>query len=466
MKRNGFNAGICSICILIGSVGCSKNFTSHERIKNANEQKSIIQSSQKNLLLIVGDDVGYENLTCNGGQSYVTESLDLLAQHGMRFTQARSCPLCSPSRIELFTGKYNQRNYTKWGALGADQKTIFNVFHDAGYQTGIFGKLQIVGDNAFIHNMGIDNYVVDDYRVVPYGNGNEGESHYFRITVYSDSTNGERWDSTVTNAYYGPDLYEEEAEKFINKSVADSKPFFLDFSSILCHAPFSPTPLDPEYAAWQAYPWNKHADKKFYPSMMEYMDILIGKLLNHMQSLGILNNTVVVFIGDNGTPQPITSLWKDSLGNIYNVQGGKGTTKETGLRVPMIVNNGFDIGVDNGILDFSDFIYALPDMVGISRPDTTVYGHLDAVSFIDPATGHVTRSGRRVWSYDAFGGVKGTTWKYFSETIDRKKYDDGTSTLYRTNWPGNDQKIKNDELTQNDKKTRKILVSVNSAERE
>ena len=113
-----------------------------------------------NIILILGDDVGYELFTCNGGQSYSTPAIDNLAQQGMRFTQCHACPNCSPTRIELLTGKYGFRNYITWGYLDPSQKTIANMLRDGGYKTCVAGKWQLDGGDQSIRALGFDKYSV------------------------------------------------------------------------------------------------------------------------------------------------------------------------------------------------------------------------------------------------------------------------------------------------------------------
>src|SRR5689334_18326550 len=85
------------------------------------------QTQKPNIILILADDLGYKALTCDGGNLYSTPNIDTLAANGMRFTQCHATPLCSPSRCMLLTGKYNFRNYTKWGVMSQSEKTIGNM---------------------------------------------------------------------------------------------------------------------------------------------------------------------------------------------------------------------------------------------------------------------------------------------------------------------------------------------------
>src|SRR5574337_1064110 len=109
-----------SVVVIFGVIvlaeGCKKN--DFAELSNAANSQNLSQAAvaKPNIILILGDDVGYEIPTVNGGQSYVTRTIDSMAAVGMRFTQMRTTPLCSPSRFELLTGKYNFRNYSLWGS--------------------------------------------------------------------------------------------------------------------------------------------------------------------------------------------------------------------------------------------------------------------------------------------------------------------------------------------------------------
>jgi hypothetical protein len=96
-----------------------------------------------NIILILADDLGYETLSANGGESYATPVLDGLAKSGARFTHAFANPVCTPTRVKLMTGKINLRNYTSFGALDNGEITFANQLKAAGYATAITGKWQL-----------------------------------------------------------------------------------------------------------------------------------------------------------------------------------------------------------------------------------------------------------------------------------------------------------------------------------
>ena len=100
-------------------------------------------AKQPNVLLIMADDVGIEAFGCYGGSSYRTPQIDKLAEGGLRFTHAYSQPLCTPTRVQIMTGRYNHRNWTYFGILDPKEKTFGHLMKEAGYKTCISGKWQL-----------------------------------------------------------------------------------------------------------------------------------------------------------------------------------------------------------------------------------------------------------------------------------------------------------------------------------
>lgn len=96
--------------------------------------------AKPNILLIMADDLGIEGLRCYGGESYQTPNLDRLAAGGIRYTHAYAQPLCTPTRVQIMTGKYNHRNWLCFGILDPAERTFGHLMQDAGYATAIAGK--------------------------------------------------------------------------------------------------------------------------------------------------------------------------------------------------------------------------------------------------------------------------------------------------------------------------------------
>ena len=115
-------------------------------------------AAKPNIVLIMADDMGYECVGANGSTFYKTPNLDRLAAGGMRFEHAYSQPICTPSRVQIMTGRYNARNYVKFGLLHPDEITFGNVLKEAQYVTSIAGKWQLKGGFEGPHRFGFDDY--------------------------------------------------------------------------------------------------------------------------------------------------------------------------------------------------------------------------------------------------------------------------------------------------------------------
>ena len=114
------------------------------------------------MVLIMADDMGYECVTANGGESYSTPNLDRLERGGMRFEHCYSQPICTPSRVQLMTGNYNQRNYIRFGLLDPAVTTFGHLAKRAGYATCIGGKWQLENGLKGPNHFGFDEYCLFD----------------------------------------------------------------------------------------------------------------------------------------------------------------------------------------------------------------------------------------------------------------------------------------------------------------
>jgi arylsulfatase A len=333
-------------CIL----SCSFIFYSCKKNTGTGTQQHA--NNKPNIIFILGDDVGYEIPTCNGGTSYSTPNIDKLASEGMRFTQCRSAPLCSPSRFMILTGKYNFRNYTTWGKMDLGQRTIGNLLKDAGYVTCYAGKWQLDGGDKSIKTFGFDNYSV----WLPFYQCPEG-IRYKSAPIYE---NGNFLPQSQTDNKYSEDHFTDYILNFIDSNKSNA--FFIYYSMILCHKEFSPTPDDAGYAAWQSIEGNN--DKKYFPSMVKYMDKKIGIILDKIKSAGLEKNTIVFYVGDNGTQKEITSGYLND-----SITGAKSESLEYGIHVPLICKWPDVIApgkVNNDIVDFTDILPTMADIADIS----------------------------------------------------------------------------------------------------
>lgn len=331
---------------------------------------SLAQAQRPNIIFILSDDIGYEVPTVNGGQSYTTPNIDFLGEQGMRFTQCHATPLCSPSRFMIMTGKYNFRNYRQWGIMDSTQRTFGNMFRDAGYKTAVYGKWQMDGGDRSVRNFGFDDYLLWD------PNRNEQEQRYKSPRLYQ---NGAYIADSLTLNKYSEDIICDSLLHYIEKNKEN--PFFIYYPMVLCHVPQSPTPEDTAFAGWN--PNLNITDTQFFPSMVKYMDGKVGLIINKVKELGLEDNTIIIFSGDNGTSRKIFSDFDDST-----ILGGKTQTTEIGTHVPLMVYWKGKItpgSINDDLIDFTDFFPTLADLGHIPLP--TNYGALDGVDFGQRLTG-------------------------------------------------------------------------------
>jgi arylsulfatase A len=293
----------------------------------------------------------------------------------------------------LLTGKYNFRNYTVFGRLDTSNKTIANMLKDAGYKTCAAGKWQLGGGDASIHALGFDDYMVWE----PGGQGKviEERSRYKSPNIYKD---GAFLPDSLTNGKYGDDMFTDYVENYIDSNK--NQPFFIYYPICLVHYPFCPPPNNPDFAAWD--PLLGLSDTKYFPSMVNYMDTKIGEIINKVRSAGIANNTLIIFVGDNGTDGKITSLF-----NGQPFRGGKSHTTEAGTHVPMFMYWEGTImpgSRSDYLLDLTDLLPTLANVAHTSIPAT--YGTLDGTSFYPVLRGEY--GPLRSWIYPVLRGEYGT----------------------------------------------------------
>ncbi len=367
------------------------------------------EDRKPNIILIMADDMGYECLSANGSLSYNTPVLDKLSHEGIKFNYAIAQPLCTPSRVKIMTGKYNYRNYKAFGYLDENEKTFGNLLKDAGYATCVVGKWQLNGvgtkfesDSAELlkrpYYFGFDEYVLWNFI------GSSG-SRYADPKLYE---NGKRLEG-LEDAY-GPDIVSDYAIDFIERNK--DRPFFLYYPMLLVHEPFVPTPDSKE---WAERSLRLRGNNGFFKDMVEYTDKVVNKITMKIEALGLSNNTILIFTGDNGTNYKIfTRTIKGAF------RGGKGTMPDAGTHVPMIVLNpsklkkGFEY---NELMEFSDFLPTFAELSG--QP---IHKGTDGKSFASLINGQNQKVRETVFvDYDPLKGWGGTE-RWYGRFVRNKKY--------------------------------------------
>ena len=305
-----------------------------------------------NILFILADDMGRECLGCYGS-TYNTPNLDAFAAEGVQFNYCTSQPLSTPSRVEALTGKYNYKNYSEFQFLNQDQKTFANLAKDAGYTTCVSGKWQL-GQNAGLPALfGFDNYCL--YHLTWKGN------KYCKPEFEQDGVKH----TDCTEDQYGPDYFSDYLLGWIEKN--QNRPWLAYYAMTLVHDPFNPTPDSQD---WDMDPKKRYdEDNKYFPDMCTYTDKIFGKVMNKLEALNLKDNTIVIFVGDNGTARYITVPMKDGS----TVKGGKAMPIETGTGVPMLAswgkyNNLIPKHQVDDLVDFTDFMATFADAMQIKVP--------------------------------------------------------------------------------------------------
>jgi arylsulfatase A-like enzyme len=382
-------------------------------------------SRPPNIILILADDLGYECLGCYGGKSYQTPRLDELAASGARFQRAYALPLCTPTRLHLMTGKYNFRNWQAFGIMDPQEKTFGHYMQEAGYQTCIAGKWQFYsynppdfepewrGKGKRPEESGFDEYCL--------WHTEHTEDMGWRYADPVIQQNGEYL--TNTQGKYGPDIFVDYIQDFIVRHQAD--PFFVYYPMVLTHAPFQPTPHS---ADWADSPHAK--DPKYFKDMVEYMDEVVGRIVDKLDELGLRENTLILFLGDNGSPREITSLV-----NNHALRGGKGYSTEAGTHVPLVANWPGTISPGNvcdDMVDCGDFLPTLLETAGAPLPEGEI---LDGTSFLPQLCGAAGTPHNWLYFYHdplPGWGKKGYRRQRWVQDKTFKLYDDGRLFNYQT----------------------------------
>ena len=358
-------------------------------------------ADRPNVVLIMVDDFGYECVTANGGESYQTPNVDRLAASGVRFENCHVQPLCTPTRAQLMTGRYNVRNYINFGTLLRSETTFGNLMQGAGYATGICGKWQLGHEEDSPQHFGFQESCLWQQTRRPPRYTNPGLEYN---GVPRDFTKGE----------YGPTLVNDFALDFITRHKAES--FFLYYPMILTHDPFQPTPDSPDFDPTISSE-AKQRSVKHFADMTAYMDKMVGQVVRKLDELGIRDNTLLIFLGDNGTHSSVTSRF-----NGEDYKGGKGSTNSHGTHVPLVVSWPAVIKqgrVESDLVSSTDFLPTICASAGVEVP-----ANVDGVSFLPQLRGE--EGTRRDWLY---------TWYSPRQKLDLtvKEYAfDERFKLYRT----------------------------------
>jgi arylsulfatase len=416
------------------------------------------QDKKPNIVVIMGDDVGIENIGAyNQGLMYqTTPNLDKIAAEGMRFTDYYAEPSCTAGRANFIMGELPIRTgMTTVGQAGAtvgipdEAPTIATALKAMGYTTGQFGKNHLGDLNKFLPTVhGFDEFFGYLYHLDamedPFWHsyppslkdvvGPRNLIHSY-ATATDDATDQPRWGKIgkqkiddegplpphpMDGIKYNMETIDEDilakSEDFIGKAKAANKPFFVWLNPTRVHVI---SHLSPKYAAKMTPENGWYLEE----AVMSQLDDVIGGMMQYLKDNGLDDNTIVVFTTDNGTEN---FTWPD--GGNTPFAGGKGTILEGGMRVPMIARWPGHIPagkVANGIMSGLDFFPTLVAAAGNTNivdelltgkqlGDTSYKVHLDGYNQLDMLTGQGPSTRHEIFYFaeGTLGAVRLDDWKF------------------------------------------------------
>ncbi len=439
---------------LMGAQGCST--------KTAREP---------NIIYILADDLGYNELGAYGQKLIKTPNIDKLAAEGMKFTQHYAgCPVCAPSRCTLLTGKDTGHSYIRdndemsergdvWHdpalegqrPLPANTQTIGTILQKAGYKTACIGKWGLGGPNSTGHpnKQGFDhffgflcqrqahNYYPDhlwrnDEKVVL--DGNKPFFPHQKFPKDKDPNDPAAYEQ-YGGKQYAPDLMAEEALQFIQENK--DRPFFLYFATTVPHLAlqvpddsleqykdaFNDTP----YLGDRGYLPNR-TPRATYAAMISRMDRDVGRMVALIKQLGLEEDTLIIFTSDNGTTYTGGVDYK-FFNSVDSLRGLKGSIYEGGIRVPMIARWKDHIkpgSISDQISAFWDMLPTFCNMGGVPVPKDTNGINL-LPTFLDQGKKQQQHE-YLYWEFRDYGGqqaVRMGKWKGVRTGLKKKNSDTG-----------------------------------------
>jgi arylsulfatase A-like enzyme len=365
------------------------------------------KARKPNVIFILADDLGYNELGSYGQKKIRTPHLDKLAKDGMRFSRNYSGnAVCAPSRCVLMTGKHPGHAFIRNNGeikpegqrpIPLNELTMAEVFKKEGYTTGAFGKwgLGSPGTEGDPMNQGFDrffgyncqrhahsyypDYLWSNRERVPLKNNPPVPGHA-SLAKGTDPQDPRSYE-IFKGKDYSSDRINEQALKFIKKNK--DKPFFLYYPTLIPHValhvpdeelkPYLKLKWnDPPFTRSQGYGYTPHfTPRAAYAAMITRMDRYVGNMVNLIERLGLTEDTIVIFTSDNGTSHLKLEVDYDFFNSVGNLRGLKGSLYEGGIRVPLIAKwpGKIEAGsVSDQRTGFEDWMITLHDLIDAKTP--------------------------------------------------------------------------------------------------
>lgn len=412
MKLKSINKlGSCIILATFPILGCSAS----------------TENPLPNIILILADDLGYSDLSCQGSVDIRTPEIDRLAVSGIRYTAGYvTSPQCGPSRAGLMTGieparyDYQDNNVNRGLPTESNVPTMAELLKSSNYTTGVIGKWHLGTDPfdpstepwpeapwrrgfdyVFIHGGGLSRYFPyseADQRIML----NQANPQDPRIREVKENSHEVTFLEFPEDSYI-TDLLTDAGVSFIDRHK--DEPFFLYMAYNAPH-----WPLQAKQSDLDSNSNIKDEKRRIFAGMMTALDRGVGKILNTLDSLDLNENTIVVFLSDNGAPGPTAAGYNGSLNDP--LRGHKGNMLEGGIRIPFIIS--YPGRIPSGMVDdqpviSSDLFRTFAELTGAEIDKKIEY---PGISLIPTWSGESLARDTLVWRWRTKAAVRVGPYKY------------------------------------------------------
>lgn len=387
-----------------------------------------------NILFIIADDMGKDALNgyAEGTIKPHTPHLDAIREAGVNFTNFWTYPTCSPTRASMITGKYGYRTDVRWANQKLNENEVLLQEYisentDDSYATAVVGKWHISGYDTTINP---ETFGIDYYAGIFIGS----------VKDYYNWPLSEKGKQTISKEYTTK-KFTDLAFNWINKQ---EKPWFMWLAYNAPHTPFHIPPAE-MHSQGDFPPYTKDADPTpYFMASIEAMDFQIGKLLNSI-SKEDRENTIIIFMGDNGTEPIVTQ-------NPYDKNQVKRSLYQGGINMPLFVSGkGVERkGSDNNLITSTDIFATIAEIAGVDVVEIN-----DSKSFKSLFS---EKKSIRKYQYAEMKNEKNDAWTISNGTYKLLVFADGEEEMYHLiNDPYEKSNILNSPLTTVEKKTKEAL---------
>lgn len=443
------------------------------------------ENRKPNIILIVADDLGYGDLSCYGQTHFTTPNLDRLASEGLKFTSHYAgSPVCAPSRSALMTGLHTGHTFVRGNKevqpegqwpLPARAFTLMEMFKQAGYTTGAFGKwgLGYPASEGAPENQGVDEF---------FGYNCQRLAHnYYPAHLWHNTTKvALPGNSGASKNDYAPEIIHEKALQFLDDNK--DNPFFLFYPMVMPHAELVAPPIymarhSGRYLPEKAYDGVDAGEEGFrngpyasqsephaaFAAMIHLIDDQVGSILEKITSLGLDENTLIMFTSDNG-PHLEGGADPDYFNSNGIFRGYKRDLYEGGIRVPMIARwNGVikPASVTGHPSAFWDIMPTIADLLDVRMPEK-----IDGISFLPTLRGERNKQQAHdhlYWEFHEQGGKRALRqgdWKLVQYNVN--KNPTGAFELYNLAEDPSEQHDVADDFPDQVKRMQTIMMNAHT----